>query len=331
MSKLSFEGKEEFRAFVEEELNKVPEGKKMKLSKETLEKLLFEEIVVNEEKNITVKFPIWSGKFLRKLDLSEIDFENVSWHALHFFKKFKCTDKDIFTDIFFGLHDDDFEKRIEELLKLKRLYNKEVDYSGTNVSIDLSKSFERRFFGDWVSGCNFSGCNVYFSKDILGLELYESDFSDSSLKLIGNFDKENLLECNFENCDLSECENNILFSIISNQMCNFRNTKANLVFDKSLLDEKNKTLEYDTKKLVNEFFENDMDKYIVGAYLNGDLILPLEERKKQEELKKKEQEKAKKELQRLKEEESRQELQRLKDEVSALFSEQQEEEKTKHV
>ena len=41
-----------------------------------LESLLFEEIVVNKEKGIKLKVPVWSGEFLREIYLSEVDFTN---------------------------------------------------------------------------------------------------------------------------------------------------------------------------------------------------------------------------------------------------------------
>lgn len=47
-----------------------------------LEDLLFEIITLNKEKGIKIKLPIWSGDFLKKIDLSEIDFTDVSWNSL---------------------------------------------------------------------------------------------------------------------------------------------------------------------------------------------------------------------------------------------------------
>lgn len=62
-------------------------NKKVKISKDLLEQLLFEEIVLNEKRNIVIKLPIWSGEFLQQIDLSEVDFSNVSWAILYYFGK----------------------------------------------------------------------------------------------------------------------------------------------------------------------------------------------------------------------------------------------------
>jgi len=60
---------------------------KVRISKDLLEQLLFEEIVLNKEKNIVIKLPIWSGDFLQNIDLSNVDFSNVSWTALKYLEK----------------------------------------------------------------------------------------------------------------------------------------------------------------------------------------------------------------------------------------------------
>ncbi len=75
--------KEELRKNILEQLKNVPEGEKIHLDKKLLEDLLFEEIVVVESKGLTAKLPVWSGEFLRKIDLSEVSFENVSWSLCH--------------------------------------------------------------------------------------------------------------------------------------------------------------------------------------------------------------------------------------------------------
>lgn len=41
--------------------------------------LLFDTYTCNKEKEIKIKLPVWSGEFLQKLDLSQVDFEDVFW------------------------------------------------------------------------------------------------------------------------------------------------------------------------------------------------------------------------------------------------------------
>ena len=80
--RLSEKDRYAFRERIEVMLRKVPEGQRIKLDKDLLEDLLFVKKTVNEEKDIMVKLPVWSGKFLRKIDLSEVSFDNVSWTML---------------------------------------------------------------------------------------------------------------------------------------------------------------------------------------------------------------------------------------------------------
>lgn len=69
--KLNVEGKQELRTFVEGKLASVPEGQKIKFSKEKLEFLLFDEIQ-DKKSNTKEKELVWVGEFLKKIDLSEI-------------------------------------------------------------------------------------------------------------------------------------------------------------------------------------------------------------------------------------------------------------------
>ena len=89
--KLNKKDKDEFRNKIIELLKEVPEGQLVQIDKDILEGLLFETITVSEENNIQAKLPIWSGEFLSKIDLSQVDFTNVSWSLINF----KLTDDDI--------------------------------------------------------------------------------------------------------------------------------------------------------------------------------------------------------------------------------------------
>ena len=77
--KLNKQGREELRKKIEEQLQNVPEGQRVHLDKELLEELLFETITYNKNTNEKLKLPVWSGDFLRKIDLSEVSFEDVAW------------------------------------------------------------------------------------------------------------------------------------------------------------------------------------------------------------------------------------------------------------
>ena len=129
---LSKESKDELRTIIKDNLKNIPDGQQIHLNKDILEFLLFDEIVVNQEKNLKMKIPVWSGEFLRKIDLSEVDFTDVSWQ--------------VFSDSNIRLEeiecDDDFNIKIMIIKENNKNYT--INYSYTNAVIDLTKSFEAK-------------------------------------------------------------------------------------------------------------------------------------------------------------------------------------------
>jgi hypothetical protein len=80
--KLCRKDRDELRDEVVKLLNNVPFGKRISLDKDLLDELLFEEVLLNKETGVKMKIPVWSGVFLRKLDLSDVNFDDVSWSFL---------------------------------------------------------------------------------------------------------------------------------------------------------------------------------------------------------------------------------------------------------
>ena len=84
--KLSKEYKDRIRlAYTGKLIEYIQSGKyeifgKIKLDKDILEDLLFDTVKIKRKDiSYTVKLPVWSGRFLEALDLSEVDFSDVSW------------------------------------------------------------------------------------------------------------------------------------------------------------------------------------------------------------------------------------------------------------
>lgn len=83
------EGLTEIRKKVEKQLSQVPEGQKIKLPKETLEILIFDNYVAEMDSDsiihnylksrVPFKMIAWDMKHYDKLDLSEVSFDNVYW------------------------------------------------------------------------------------------------------------------------------------------------------------------------------------------------------------------------------------------------------------
>ena len=180
---LNTESKNKLRAKIVEELKGVPANKKVKLDKYLLESLLFDELkytISNGNKTTTLnpRIPVWSGEFLRNIDLSEVDFTNVSWSSLGFDCKALAEKDSIFPR--------EILKKIEQ--KRTSLENRKylVNYSCSNANIDLSKSFEAiNIHNIDIRKCNFAGLD--FSKqeldDINGIYVIESDISGTKLHI----------------------------------------------------------------------------------------------------------------------------------------------------
>lgn len=132
------------RDFVEEILRHVPDGSKISFCKEFLERLLFDDIrslndvvyyngeIVNLNKftvDLPFKVPVWSGEFLKKLDLSEVSFEDVLWDS-------RCH------------------------IDVDSSVDQSICYSNTNARIDFSCAKRNRDGQVCLFGVDFSGTNL---------------------------------------------------------------------------------------------------------------------------------------------------------------------------
>ena len=191
-------------------------SKRFKINKDILEELLFE-VFYFEKNGVTyrVKVPVWSGEFLRYIDLSEIDFSDVTWSLYscdynHGWCDF--VDKDTFERIkskcysqiksnnykSYGLFGDEFSNFNPNYIN---------QFSGTNANIDLLQSFEAKNFHDiMIYNCDFTGLD--FSKclaDYRGcmyVEVIESSIANTGLKLDESVSLHGFLS-DFSDLDLS--------------------------------------------------------------------------------------------------------------------------------
>ena len=277
--KLSKKDKQELRKSVEVLLNASPDNKKIQLSNETLDQLLFDTYVVNKEKGIKVKLPVWSGDFLRKLDLSRVSFEDVSWGML----------TDIYENI--GLHgelaisDDLYKKICNEISPVKK-GNYFVCYANTNAKIKLSKSFEAKYRknnGIIIWDCDFSNIDLFDNELISSgksFNISKSDCSNTGIIFPNDFVGLYVEDSNLSNNDLSNLELNAIEVIdeISFDNTNLSNTGARIILDIDKLKESTFEEFYDAEYYQRELKEY-MEKYWVGCYVNGKLIKSPEEKK----------------------------------------------------
>ena len=276
---LNRNGRDELRKTIAYQLNIVPDGQKVHINQELLNELLFETIVYNKETKGFFKLPVWSGSFLKKIDLSEVCFDQVSWLLLS--ESGKATAEQAFKDMEF---DEDayrvyteIVKKIESNEQLKPYY---VDYSNTNARIDFSKSFTEWFLEDeyFISGVNFYGVDLSYLDISFFYAIEDSNLGNTRIKVASLDEREScqeLIRVSLENIDLSpftlDAHSIINHETLFNE-CNLAGTKLNITYhpdDFPLNSEERILLAHMIKK-----------GYFNGCYINGKIIHSLEERKK---------------------------------------------------
>ncbi len=287
---LNKQSKNELRKRIVEQLKEVPKGQKIKLDKELLEYLLFEVITLDKTTDTKVKLPIWSGEFLKKIDLSQVDFTNVSWCILDYkesdykidFDDITISDKSVYDTI-----DIVRSEKIEECSKSMSV----VDYSGTNANIDLTKSFEA-IHGDFIEirECDFTGVD-FSHQDLTGIkQLYINDSSlgETGLRIPSEMPVQ-AYKSSFDGIDLStrtiNAKDYFFEDTYALSYCSLRNTGINISLDTSVKD-----MDWD------EALQNAMSDDWVGCYVNGKKVLSYEEKQKNASEKKEEYEQMKNEI-----------------------------------
>lgn len=265
---LNRKGRNELRNKVEEELKNVPDEEKIHLSKELLEDLLFETIVFNKKTQQIVKLPVWSGDFLRKIDLSGISFENVSWNLLYV---------DDFLSSDYDLDDKDFDELIQKVkeiqTELKSVGKNKIIYSNTNAKIDLKKSFEYINKGKAIlNECDFSGTDLSNSDidDIFSISY--CNLSNTGLN-ISSFNRNRfrpITEVNFSGLDLRHITIGLI-ELFNDEFfdsdCTFKNTGLKITAS----NEEIESIKQDGfgSDLIKDLIESEQ---FVGCYINDKLI-----------------------------------------------------------
>ena len=242
---LSYDNRWELRKNIEELLKNVPSGQKIYIDKVLLEELLFEKEVLGSAE-LVGKIPVWSGRFLRKLDLSEISFKDVCW-ATEFY--------------------------LSPSLYTKYLgFTSNVDYSDTNANISFIDSFHsmrRGYHNIYIQNCNFEGVDLSNNKFNNSLvEFYRCNFANTNLNLSDaitvSFGENNLsnIDLSWLDIDLDEFASYETGSGVELLESNYYNTGLKINGNINDLDRECKDMYY---KAIKE-------GRIVGCYINGELI-----------------------------------------------------------
>lgn len=146
--KLNYSDRCNLRDYLLNVLEDVPEDERVSLPNDLLDQLIFERAKGYD--GLLYKVPVWTGSFLKKLDLSNISFEKVLWNRTS-----ECLDE---------LFSSDVQRRLELSYNIHdyRSCLYDIDFSGTNVRIN---SFSN------LSTCGMRNCNLE------GVDLSNSNFT----------------------------------------------------------------------------------------------------------------------------------------------------------
>lgn len=204
-------------------------GTMIHCDKDILENAIFNTYLVN---NNIVRIPMWTGRFLRNIDLSEISFDNVLWDITSIipYDYFICLDENAVsqdkTDLLnliklVQLQDDDFSLILFNFSNT----NAQIDFSKSNAILNGSSDLS-------VSFCSFE--NVDLSKSNAHyITCIDNCFFDNSK---ANFDFDaikNIYASTFTGIDLSNKQLDItkLSLGFKDNITDFRNTNITIKYD----------------------------------------------------------------------------------------------------
>lgn len=202
----------EVRKRVQEKLENNDFEGRIKIDKEVLDNLLFDKQYVNCY-DATAKVPVWSGKFLQKIDLSEVDFTNVFW----------------------GTHDElamivlrtsteikklaEINKKPNFFSEKEELLNEASEYFDNNEEFELSSKEVIKKFNTEFNSSDLDLENIRYKYIPFDSIKYNIDYSNTNANIdlshsFGNASDSNISDLLFVNSD------NILYYCNS---CNFEN------------------------------------------------------------------------------------------------------------
>ena len=164
--KLDLEKRNELRKVILKELETVPEGKRIKLDTKLLDDLIFFKFK-NEKTKEQYKKPVWTGEFLRKLDLSTLSFKNVSLIGFDRYDEAKTTESAIVWENLSNMSKKDAELYVEEYHKCndKKIIESPYtfDFSYTNIKLNIDEMPDIPY-GKQIDSCNLEGLDLSKTK-----------------------------------------------------------------------------------------------------------------------------------------------------------------------
>lgn len=277
---LNKEGREKLRNEIEKELlslsKKVPITKqKVHIDKELLEQLLFETVVYDEKTKASVKLPCWSGRHLSAIDLSEIDFSNVSWALLSEYGPILAMENHFDCEAF-------------EMITVNQ---QGVIYSNTNANIDFSKSWEATSTNNKkaiIVRCCFSNTDLSQNDISVFRSISNCDLSNTHLRASNADDliRTSVDRTDFNGLDFHSLTIHFAEDCRIDDNCEFKNTGLNIIVGEPELSylKSNPSRKRALSRMIRR-------GWLDGCYINGKLIHSQEERKEMAQKKKEDYEK----------------------------------------
>ena len=295
--RLSKESRNRIRRIIIEQLKEIPEGERIKLDIKLLDNLIFFKYY-DKKMEQQIKIPIWTGEFLRKLDLSELSFEDANLDVSEYDEE----KKEYFEEGAVSHMDKkSINEYIQEYMECneKKLIESQytLDFSYTNINID----FENLYI-NCISNCNLEGVDLsHIGKRNMGI--YNCNLQKTNIKL--NKDVV-VFTCDLENNDFSNTTidaRNIMNPDEEIYCCNLKNTGLNIIYKFDLDENSKKAYEeiekitepegseerrskiLNIRKMYGDEFHHEYELhcaetlkeliemgYLDGCYLNGRLI-----------------------------------------------------------
>ena len=189
--------KNDIRLFLKSELSKIPfdcdskDRQYIKLDKELLEVLIF------DESELYGKCPVWTGEFLRKLDLSEVNFDNVNFDGkshqncidlsytnakLDFSK---CEDFNLTSCNFSHM-----DLSCSNINSIHKIDNCDFSYSKANFDFKLLKNSCMTINDSNFEGINFSNFTIEIC-DLFGHYFKNCNLKDTAINIEASLDTSN--------------------------------------------------------------------------------------------------------------------------------------------
>lgn len=234
---LKNEDKNKLRKHLETEIKKVPNGERIQINKDILEELIFIKDFGydNSGNKITFKYPVWTGSFLKNIDLSEISFNSVIWdyhiienlyttdrHLNHKFEIIECYDPSQKIE-----HKKD-KVLIHSLCQTTNKTDLSIDLSNTNAKIDFSKAITLNPKENFLYLCKFDDVDLSDSHLEKCLIAKECSFKNTNIKTY-NTNKNAIYEsCNFKKCNFLDLTLSLEAFFTQFKNCNMSNTGIQL-------------------------------------------------------------------------------------------------------